>query len=106
MKTYDLYGYISDNRIGIAREAVEAALGRSLKLHESSHHCGDYFRLGDLGSEHFILQRNYDEHEKEWTEKLHSKFPLLLYVNETIDAESWERKLTSVGFSLLRREKL
>jgi len=52
-------------------------------LHDSGYHCGEYYRSGDVGGEHFILQRNYDEAECEWTEPSHSRFALLFYANET-----------------------
>ena len=30
-----------------------------------------YYRQGDIGDEHSILQKNYDEVEGEWTEPAH-----------------------------------
>jgi len=106
MKTYDLYGY-DDQDIESARQAIQDAFGIVLKAHESSYHCGAYYRLGDIGTEHFILQRNYDDFEKEWTEDAFQKYPLFLYVNETARAEDLEKKLTSnQRFKLLRREQL
>ena len=77
MKTYDLYGY-DDQDIESARQAIQDAFGIVLKAHESSYHCGAYYRLGDIGTEHFILQRNYDDFEKEWTEDAFQKYPLFL----------------------------
>ena len=52
--------------------------------HESGFHSGEYYRLNDIGQEHFILQNNYDDFEEEWTEEGYSGYPLLLYVNETL----------------------
>jgi hypothetical protein len=106
MKSYDLYGY-DDQDIEAARQAIQGAFDIALKAHESSYHCGAYYRLGDIGTEHFILQRNYDDCEKEWTEDTFQKYPIVLYINETIRAEELEKKLTSnQRFKLLRREQL
>jgi hypothetical protein len=106
MKTYDLYG--SDVQdIELARQIIADAVLVKLIAHESSYHCGDYYRSGDIGSEHFMLQRNFDEHENEWTEQDFKTFPLLLYINETIRSEYFENKLVlDKRFKLLRREQL
>lgn len=45
---HDLYGIQVDD-LEQARVQVEAALGVSLRPHESSYHGGDYFRLGAGG---------------------------------------------------------
>lgn len=60
MKTYLLFGIEGDDLHG-ARSRLERALGVTMDLHEGGYRCGEYYRLGDVGSEHFILQRNFDE---------------------------------------------
>jgi len=82
MKAYLLFGILGDDLHGV-RSLVERALEIQMTLHESGYRCGEYYRLGDVGVEHFILQRNYDEVEGEWTEPMFTEYGLLLYVNET-----------------------
>lgn len=86
MKTYDLYG-IDVPDLDAARRLVEGILGIRLVAHESGYHNGAYYRLGDVGSEHFILQRNHDTFEDEWTEPDFKEKTFLLYVNETARSE-------------------
>jgi hypothetical protein len=106
VKTYTLYG-CTDQDIESARQIIQDTFGILLKAHESSYHCGAYYRFGDIGKEHFILQYNYDNLEQEWTENAFQIYPLLLYVNETARAEDLESKLTSnQKFKLLKREQL
>lgn len=106
MKTYDLYGIRVDD-LETARAVVEDALRIKLNPHESSYHCGDYYRVGDAGAEHIVLQRNHDDLEKEWTEEGFKEFPVLLYVNETDRAADIENALARMpAVSLLRRESL
>jgi len=106
MKTYDLYGYKYDDIIS-ARNLIEKIIGIRLEEHESSYRCGLYFRYGDIGTEHFILQRNFDPLENEWTDSEHQSYPLLLYVNETTRSKELEKVLTSIeGIVLLKHEEL
>ncbi len=103
-KTYDLYGVHADN-IEEARSSVEKALGLKLHSHESSYRGGAYFRLHDVGKEHFILQQNYDSFEREWTEPEHSDSPFVLYVNESPRSEDIQRALrTKPNIRLLRHQ--
>lgn len=81
-KTYSLYG-IEHCSLDDAKTLVEKSLGVALQAHESSYYCGDYYRHGSTGEEHFVLQSNFDEHEGEWTAPEHTTFPVLLYVNES-----------------------
>ncbi|TQV78839.1 hypothetical protein FKG94_12525 [Exilibacterium tricleocarpae] len=81
-KSYDLYG-IDCESLDIARTLIEALLNIVMMAHESGFRCGEYYRLYDVGQEHFILQNNYDDFEGEWTEESFSKYPNLFYVNET-----------------------
>ena len=75
--------------------------------HESGYHCGDYFRLGDTGAEHFILQQNYDSFENEWTEPEHQRIKFLLYVNETLRSEAIAAAFASeAGIELIRHQEL
>jgi len=57
--------------------------------HESSYHCGEYFRSSSVNTddENFILQKNYDDWFKEWTEEEYSQYPFLLYADNTLRAK-------------------
>jgi hypothetical protein len=81
ISTYDLYGIVAPS-LEHARSIVEQGLGISMRLHESSM-CGDYYRKGMTGTEHFILQQNYDPVENEWAEPEYRTANFLLYINET-----------------------
>ena len=86
MSSYLLFGIESDDLHG-ARARLEQVLQVRLDLHESGYRCGEYYRLGDAGSEHFILQKNFDDAESEWTDPDSKDCGLLLYVNETERAD-------------------
>jgi len=104
-KTYDLYG-LTSSQMEYARVSVEHALGIKLQAHESSYRGGMYFRLNDVGQEHFILQRNYDGFDREWNEPEYQYVPFLLYVNETLRPEELQATLEhNRNIKLLRREK-
>ncbi len=82
-KVFDLYGLqVSD--LSEAKTLVENTLALNLLGHESSY-CGEYYRSHavDVDDENFILQKNYDEFEDEWTEESFVDFPILLFVNDT-----------------------
>ena len=80
-RIYDLYG-VECNDIETARFVIEDLLNMSMIAHDSIYR-GVYYRFNSVGQENFILQNNYNDFEEEWTEKRYSKYPLLLYVNET-----------------------
>ncbi|WP_394847656.1 hypothetical protein LZC95_09355 [Pendulispora brunnea] len=101
MTTYDVYG-VKLSTLEAAREAIELALGIKFVAHESMFLGGDYYRLGDVGEECFILQQNYNEFEGEWTDSAYKEYAYLLYVNETERAHELEKLLMSVA-CLLRR---
>jgi len=106
MKNYDLYGLSSDNlEAGLA--SIERVVGVAFASHESSYHGGAYYRLGSLGQEHFILQRNFDPFENEWMEEGFKEVATLLYVNETERSDELQEALTMEvpGIRLLRRER-
>ena len=107
MEICDLYGFTTDN-LEAARTEIEHALGIRLAAHESLYHGGDYYRLGSLGEEHFILQRNIDLIDSEPLESEFSEKKVLLYINETGRPEELEQLLTTKihGLQLLRRHKL
>jgi hypothetical protein len=107
MKTCDLYGFSNDN-LELVRIEIEQALGLRLAAHESLYHGGDYYRLGSLGQEHFILQRNIDLIDNEPLESEFPEMKVLLYVNETERPEELELLLTTkvTGLQLLRRHEL
>jgi hypothetical protein len=104
MATFDLYG-LQSSSLEAACDTIEAVLGIKLVAHESGYHGGAYYRLGQAGSEHFILQCNYDSFDDEWAEPESREQAYLLYVNETGRAQDLERRLVGAG-RLLRREEL
>lgn len=75
-----------------------------MNLHESGHRCGEYYRVGDVGSEHFILQKNFDDVDEEWTEPTYRECGLLLYANETNRAEFLCSALAGVARLVSRQE--
>jgi hypothetical protein len=93
-RLYDVIGIVAGD-LEAARSLVERRLGIRLAAHSSSYHGGDYYRLGMPGSENFILQRNYDPIEGEWTEAGFKDMPFLLYVNETYRPGEIVAKLTA-----------
>lgn len=107
MKTYDLYGF-KDAHLEVAQAAVEQALTIKFNPHESLYLGGEYYRFGNVGEEEFILQKNFNSFEQEWTEAEFQEMSVLLYVNATKRSEEIESKLTSSigGISLLKRESL
>lgn len=105
-KIYDLYG-VFVNSIEEARSLVERVIGLEFHLHESSYRGGDYFRLHDVGREHFILQRNYDKFEREWFEQEYREAPFILYVNDTQRSDELHEVLTALpNIRLLRHEEV
>jgi len=107
MKTCDLYGFGNDD-LEAAKLAVEQALGIRLTAHESLYFAGNYYRLGRLGEEHFILRRNIDPFDGEPAELEFPEVGILLYVNETERPRELEQILTTKtpGLLLLRRGEL
>ena len=84
-KVYDVYGFglmDLDSAMLLARKA----LGLEFVLHESDYR-GVYYRHGTAGPENFIIQKNYDSFEDEWTDEKHQEHIVLLYVNETPRAD-------------------
>ena len=96
VKTYILFG-LRNRSIDDARTEIEAALRIQMDPHESGYHCGAYFRLGRVGAEHFILQKNYDDFEREWTEPDHKKYEVLFYANETTRGKEIVSALANVA---------
>ena len=112
-KTYDLYGFLSEDLDELAN-VLGKALGISFFPHESSYHCGDYYVWEDSnGEEEFILQHNRDPFESDpsdaWTEPDFKEYPTLLYAEDTVRSGEVERVILETlkeGASLLRRESL
>ena len=103
-KIFDLYGIIAKD-LDESRNLVEQVIGSQLQPRESSYRGGDYFGLDDLGTENFILQRNYDDTQGEWTESAHRDAPFLLYVSESPSADKYRSELESrPSIRLLRRD--
>lgn len=86
MNTYLLFGLKATTSTVHALD-LSTPLAINMDLHESGYRCGEYYRLGDVGDEHFILQRNFDDVEGEWTEPARQEGGLLFYANETDRAE-------------------
>ena len=105
MKIFDLYGLKGNGDLESARQLAERALRVNLGPH-SSGYVGAYYRFGLSGSENFVLHENFNETEQELNEKAFKEYPVLLYVNESQQAEVLEKLLRAEGFVLLRREKL
>jgi len=84
------------------RTMVEAALGISLKAHESDYHGGDYFKLsGD--DFNVVFQTNFVEDDSESTEAEYPDVALLLHINgnEAI-VDRLSKMASKQGFKLLR----
>lgn len=89
------------------KEAVECVLSINLIEAESSYHGGIYYRLNDIGEEHFVLQNNL-ELDDELAEDDFPDYPILLYINEAQISEDLEILLADKvkGVSLLKKEEL
>ena len=106
MKAYDLYG-VACSDLEEARAKVEPVLGVRLAVHESDCRCGEYYAHKRVGEQHFILQRNYDSFENEWTEPDSQDKSFLLYVNETDRCDGLRGALERVdGVALLKQEEI
>jgi hypothetical protein len=107
MNTFDLYG-ISVSSLTDAKECVGQALGLNLIAHESSHHCGDYWRIDLPEGASLILQQNYDRFDDEWTEAEFQDWPFLLYISKHPCADELQEKLREPVslFAHLRRRIL
>lgn len=95
MKHEDLYGFRLDD-LDAAKQSIDRALHVTLKLHDSSYYCGDYYRLHLPEGEELILQLNFDNVENELAEEEFPGFPILFWVCETARSAEIEE--------LLRRE--
>jgi len=105
MKIFDLYGLKENGNLESARELAERALGVSLAQHSSSY-VGAYYRFGLSGSENFVLQGNFNQAEHGLNEKAFKEFSVLLYVNESQQADVLKKLLIAQGFVFLKREEL
>ena len=104
---YDVYGFTRDD-LEQARRDIELGLNIQLMPHDSMYRGGLYYRLGDPGSENFVLQKNYNFEEQEYTEEQFSEYAVLLYVNQPQNPfEVEKRLLKSAPYAkLLQREIL
>jgi hypothetical protein len=93
---YLLFGIVGEN-LDTARQAVEAALGIRMVLHDSMYLGGDYFRFDSSDAEEFILQNNFNTFEDEWTEPAHSSYKVLLYASRTTRGAEIRNALEGVG---------
>lgn len=106
-KTYDLFGFDAAD-LDSARVTLERVLELTLVLHESEFSGGEYYRLGDAGREHFVLEPNFYAAENIWTEPDHRDIRFLLQVNETGRGRELEARLAAgiPGLRLIRREAI
>jgi hypothetical protein len=106
MKSYIVYG-ISEQPGDKLRSRLNATLGVVLVAHESSYR-GVYYRAGSTGEEHIILQPNHLPQDDEWIDEEHKEYPVLLYVNETLRPDEFDKLLSGEIPSLkkLKREDL
>ncbi len=104
MKTFDLYGFNTDD-LEAARLGIERALGIRLVALESLYLGGDYYRLGYGDEEQFVLRRNIDLLDGEPAELKFPQAQILFYVNATSRPEEIEKLLTKLpDIALLRRK--
>jgi hypothetical protein len=88
MNIYDSYGFKTDS-LEMARAWAEDVLG-SMELHESSY-IGEYYRLDISDNENYVLQPNYCDDD--WTEEDFQSCKILLYVNDSPNADKIREKL-------------
>jgi len=81
MNIFDVYG-LNESTLEEACNLVEKALQIRMQAHESSYHCGNYFRLDLSNGANLILQQNYDSFDGEWTEESFKSSKYLLYVSK------------------------
>jgi hypothetical protein len=106
MKSYILYG-LKGHDLTSAKEVVEHALSINLIEAESSYYGGIYYRLKNIGEQHFVLQKNL-ELDDELAEDDFPDYPILLYANEVQEPEDLEKLLfrEEKDISLLKKEDL
>ena len=72
--------------------------------HNSLYLGGDYYRHESKVGE-FILQANWNDFEREWSEEDFCETNVLLYVNEPLKHQDIEEKLLAIkGVKILRKE--
>ena len=81
MASYDLYG-LPTSDLNSARATIEGVLNLHLTSHQSDWRGGEYFCVGELNEENFLLQLNVCD-DDEPAEQAFPEYPLLLYVNRT-----------------------
>lgn len=107
MKNYDIYGQESSD-FKMLLIAIERALSIQFEVHQSYYRGGEYYKfVGDDG-ENFILQKNFNPIEAEWTERDFEEMGVILYVNETERSEKLENLLTEAipEIKLLKRRQI
>ncbi len=102
---YYLFGIREDN-LDKAKKLVADVLGIEFSLHDSTYMCGDYFLAEDVGGGSFVLQKNFDPSDGEWTERKFKDFPILLYVNECQLTREIQERLESEPLVQLVRFEL
>ncbi len=106
-RQFDVYGF-NNRSLAEIRKSLEELLNIRFEEHESTYHCGLYYRYESGDTEHLILQSNFDEHYDEWTEEEHRESKVLLYVNDAEEFKDIEAILLTrtIHAILLRREIL
>ncbi|MDX2247314.1 MAG: hypothetical protein SF052_11080 [Bacteroidia bacterium] len=97
MIRYDLFGF-KESDLEKVKSEIETQLEILFTSHESMYKGGIYYRLGDILSENFELQKNIDLLDGEPLEDEFKDFPILLFVNRTIRSEEIVELLTGLNF--------
>lgn len=107
MKNYDIYGQ-RDSDLKKALSAIQQALSIRFEAHQSYYRGGEYYKFSSHDGENFILQKNFNSIEAEWTERDFEEMGVILYVNETERSEKLEKLLTETipEIKLLKRRQI
>lgn len=102
-----LYGINGDD-FSNARCIIESCLGIRMCEHESSYHCGGYFRYETVEGIEIILQLNFNCEDEEYAEQEYKQFNYLLYYSYGKNENDNYLKALSYcdKLSLLRFEKI
>lgn len=102
-KIFDIYG-AEANDLDLFREIIQSALGMQFEAHESSY-LGSYYRWGVQYGEEIVLQKNYDDVEKEFREERFKNFAILIYVNLSRDPDGIRKRLSTASSQVVFLER-
>ena len=103
MRTYYLFGYLSDD-IGEAKYYLENALSCKFDARESTYY-GNYYQYGEKSGEHFILRENIDPFDDEVAEPDFPSYKILLYLNDVESPDAVVAKVVAGNVFLLLNER-